>query len=159
METTHDLLRIALKHLDNDTFTAPASVPLILADQNPVPMEHLAHLTRIQEKIVALAVRHHETEAVTMTLDVSTGEVGFGDRQIRAPTVTDQLTVPGHGNKPATQPFNKLFIIEIKFFAKLLMGSGRAAFLEVFQNHFTAVYGPFVLLSFALSVRVVLKGS
>jgi len=73
METTHDLLRIALKHLDNDTFTAPASVPLILADQNPVPMEHLAHLTRIQEKIVALAVRHHETEAVTMTLDVSTG--------------------------------------------------------------------------------------
>ena len=66
-------------------------------------MQHLVHLARVQEEVVAAVVGHEEAEAVRMALHDADDEVELGDDAQLALAVGEDLAVALHRREPAVE--------------------------------------------------------
>ena len=103
VEAADDLAVRARQHLDDVAFGAAAAVDAALAHDGTVAVQHLVHLARVQEEVVAAFVGHEEAEAVRMTLHGADREVELGDDAQLALAVGEELAVALHRGEPPVE--------------------------------------------------------
>ena len=108
-ETTDHALVDALQHFGNAPFPASAMIAADNTHHGPIAMHEQAHLARIEEDVVLLAVVGDEkAEPIAMPLHASAYQVHLVERAECAAAVFQQLAVAQHGAQAMLESFGGL---------------------------------------------------
>ncbi len=156
-QTTNGLMGAILQHFYYHPFATTTIIHPIHPGGNAVTVEDLAHLASCQEKIRSAVIRDQKTKSILMASDTAGDQIRLFNGQVGSPTITDQLSVPAHGNQPATQGFDALLGLLPQLATQSFVSGRRSPFLQMVENEFPALNRVVVFAGLTLRMWVFVR--
>ena len=153
-QTTNGLMGTILQHLYNHPFATTTIVHPVHPGGNAVTVENLAHLAGCEEQIRPSIIRDQKTEPVLVSRDTACNKIRFFNGQVGSPAITDQLSVPAHGNQPAPKGFDALLGLLPQLATQSLVSGRRSPLLQMVENELPTLNWVVVFAGFTLRVWV-----
>ena len=153
VQLADNALVCAFQHLDDGPLTTPLVIDAGNTHDHPVAMQHLAHLARQQEKILAAIVRDQESESVLVPLDATGDQLLAVDEAVTPAAVANQLAITDHRLEPELERFG-LLSVQFEVGGDLRSAERAALALHRLHDEFPARDGIVVLPGLPLVVGI-----